>query len=605
VYSVTFSDLVVVARTADPRIGTELAGYRIEGLLGRGGIGVVYLAAEPQLDRRVALKLLPPELAHDSRFRERFLAESRRAAAIEHPCIVPVHQAGEAAGVLYIAMRYVRGTDLRALLARVGRLPPDRALGLLSGVAAALDAAHARGLVHRDVKPSNILISEGSEHAYLTDFGLAKDVAAAGLTESGEFLGTVDYVSPEQIEGREVDGRADVYALGAVLFECLAGDPPFRRDSPVGTIWAHTNEAPPSLSERRPELPGELDAVVAQALAKASTDRYGACTELIAAARAALGLESEEPSTTRRYPRALVDHCRDVLRTLAGGRLVPVLGHGTSGAARQAAAPGDAELASHLAGRFAYPRDSVLELPRVSQYVSVTHGDGPLWDELHDILDADWPVAPVHRLLAAFPALLRAHGAPPELVVTTGYDTALEQAFSEAGEEVDVVAYVATGPHRGRFWHRAPDGTITLVELPNAYAEASPDRRTLMLKLHGGVDRTPGRGQESFVVTEDDYIAYLDAEAGTIPVGVAARLRRSHFLFLGFDVADWNLRVLLRRLWGGDAVRYRSWAVLGESDSVERRFWLARGVEVVEAPLADYVGLLERAASEQWRPEEQ
>jgi hypothetical protein len=184
------------------------------------------------------------------------------------------------------------------------------------------------------------------------------------------------------------------------------------------------------------------------------------------------------------------------------------------------------------------------------------------------------------------------------LVATTGYDVAIERTLAEAGEEADIVAYIAAGRDRGRFWHRAPDGFTALIEIPNAYADASPERRTVVLRLSGGVDRTPGRDRESFVVTEDDYIGYLDPEAGAIPVALAARLRRSHFLFLGYDVRDWSLRVLLRRLWGDDTVRYRSWAVLPEPDPLVRRFWQARGVEVVDARLTEYVEVLSRAAGE-------
>ena len=592
--------------TADPRIGTELAGYRIEAGLGQGGMGIVYLAHDPRLDRKVALKLLSPELADDPAFRRRFLDESRRAAAIEHPSIVPIHEAGDAAGVLYIAMRYVRGTDLGAVLHHESRLTPERALALLGGIADALDAAHSRGLVHRDVKPSNVLVAEAiaGEHAYLTDFGLAKDLSAASLTASDHFLGTVDYVAPERIEGHDVDSRADVYALGAVLFECLTGEPPFRRETPVATVWAHVHEGPPSTSLRRPELPVEIDDILGRALAKAPSDRYANCTDLLWAARAALGVTRSDAAPEppiRPHQRALVDHCRSVLRTLLEGRVVPVLG--TAAYVPASPEPGrlppaGVDLAAHLAGRFGYPPADLVELPRVSQYVAVTHGDGPLWDELHDVLDVDYAPAPAHRLVAALPPLLRARGGPPLLVVTTGYDAALDWSLDEAHEDADVVGYVAAGRNRGRFWHRAPDGSTTLIEIPNAYADASPEKRTVVLRLRGGVDRTPSRERESFVVTEDDYIGYLDGDAGTIPVAVAARLRRSHLLFLGYDVRDWNLRVLLRRLWGDETGRYRSWAVLAQPDQVERQYWLSRGVEVLDAPLHQYLDVLGRTAAE-------
>jgi len=280
----------------DPRVGTELVGYRIEAVLGRGGMGVVYLAEDLRLGRKVALKLLPPELASDERFRERFLRESRLAASIDHLHIVPVYEAGEAEGLLYIAMRYVEGTDLRTLLQREGALEPGRALALIGEVADALDAAHERGLVHRDVKPGNILLTVqgGREHCYLADFGLTKEASSdSGLTEPGQFVGTGDYMAPEQIEREHVDGRADVYSLGCVLFECLTGQVPFPSDRLMATMWAHVNQPPPAVSERNPDVPVAVDDVVERALAKSPADRHHTCGELVADARHALGLSGE------------------------------------------------------------------------------------------------------------------------------------------------------------------------------------------------------------------------------------------------------------------------------------------------------------------------
>ena len=219
-------------------VGTELAGYRIEALLGRGGMGVVYGAHDLALDRKVALKLLAPELAENVRFRERFLRESRLAASLDHPAIVPIYDAGEVAGQLYIAMRLVDGTDLKRLLAEEGKLEPERALGLVEQVADALDAAHERGLVHRDVKPSNVLLDQRG-HCYLADFGLSRRLAEqADYSGGGRSLGTVDYVAPEQIRGEELDGRADLYSLGCLLYECLAGRPPFGGSSDTAIVFA-------------------------------------------------------------------------------------------------------------------------------------------------------------------------------------------------------------------------------------------------------------------------------------------------------------------------------------------------------------------------------
>jgi serine/threonine-protein kinase len=274
-----------------PRIGTELAGFRIDALIGRGGMGVVYLAEQLRYGRRVALKVLAPELIADASFRERFEQEWRMAAKLDHPNIVPIYEAGEAEGVLYIAMRYVEGIDLNALLAKEGRLPPERALRIVGQAGEALDAAHAHGLVHRDVKPGNVLLAgvgTASEHVYLTDFGVAKHTKTrSGLTRAGYFVGTVDYAAPEQIEGTSLDGRADVYSLGCVLFQCLVGELPFEKDSEVAMLYAHLMESPPAVSAKRPDLPEAVDLVVAKALAKRSDERFATCSELSEAARSA------------------------------------------------------------------------------------------------------------------------------------------------------------------------------------------------------------------------------------------------------------------------------------------------------------------------------
>jgi class 3 adenylate cyclase/ABC-type transport system substrate-binding protein len=273
----------------DATTGTKVAGFRIVRLLGEGGTGAVYLAVDEQLDRQVALKLLPPELSRDERFRHRFLREARIAAGIEHPGIVPIYAAGEADGVLFLAMRLVPGTDLRRVLERDGRLEPGRATRILAPVAEALDAAHAQGLVHRDVKPGNILVDE-DERAFLADFGLAKHAATVNsLSREGAFSGTIDYIAPEQIEGGEVDGRADVYALACVLFESLTGRPPFERETDVAVVFAHLKDPAPTLTALRPELPEGLDVVLARGMAKDPDDRYRSAGELIADARAAIG----------------------------------------------------------------------------------------------------------------------------------------------------------------------------------------------------------------------------------------------------------------------------------------------------------------------------
>jgi DNA-binding SARP family transcriptional activator len=280
------------------------------------------------------------------------------------------------------------------------------------------------------------------------------------------------------------------------------------------------------------------------------------------------------------------DHFEEVLRTIFAGRLVTVLGADVG------------ELAGRLAERFDFLEDGA-GLPRVAQYVSVMKGSGPLYDELHALLDADVAPTAVHRFFATLAPALRERGVAHQLLVTTSYDLALEAAFLEAGEEFDVVSYIASGPARGKFCHITPDGSGRLIDLPNTYAtELSLERRSIILKLHGQVDRGPEREWESFVVTEDDYIDYLTQTdlAGAVPVSLAAKLRRSHFLFLGYTMADWNLRVILNRLWSDQPLSYRSWAVQPEPMPLEREFWRRRDVEVHELPLEQYAGILARYA---------
>jgi predicted Ser/Thr protein kinase len=282
--------------------GAVVAGFRVLSQLGDGATGAVYLAQDPS-GRRVALKLLARELSGDERFRRRFLRETEIAASLAHPHIVPTIVSGADDRTLYLAMAYIDGSDLRELLRRERRLEPQRALALLAQVAAALDAAHHVGLVHRDVKPANILISqepEGAEHAYVCDFGLARHVSSVGsLTGDRGFVGTIDYVPPEQIEGGDIDSRADVYSLGCVLYECLTGERPFARDSELAVVYAHLNEPPPRITALCRELPGAFDAVFATALAKSPNDRYSTCGALIDGAHAALRGQAVRPRSRR------------------------------------------------------------------------------------------------------------------------------------------------------------------------------------------------------------------------------------------------------------------------------------------------------------------
>ena len=288
--------------------GTEIAGYRIESLIGRGGMAVVYRAEDTRLGRKVALKLLTPQLADSEQFRQRFIRESRVAASLDHPNIVPIYEAGEADGQLFIAMRYVIGSDLKGLLAEEGGpLAVDRTLRLFVQIGDALDTAHEAGLVHRDVKPGNVLVVAGhdvpryarGDHVYLTDFGLTKRTSelTGGLTGTGHFLGTVDYVSPEQIQGKPVGPGTDIYALGCVLYECLTGQLPFRRDDDAALLWAHLVEEPPPITGIRPEIPAGVNGVVARAIAKDPADRYRSCAELVRDLELALGVPAPVSSS--------------------------------------------------------------------------------------------------------------------------------------------------------------------------------------------------------------------------------------------------------------------------------------------------------------------
>ena len=306
------------------RAGSLLAGYRLEAQVGTGGMAVVFRARDERLGRLVALKILAPVLAADGMFRRRFIAESRAAAAVDDPHIIPVHEAGEADGVLFIAMRFVQGGDLRRVMEQEGALPPDRAAGFISPVASALDAAHAAGLVHRDVKPANILVDARPgrpDHVYVSDFGVSKvATASVSLTGAGQFLGTPGYSAPEQIQGRAVDGRTDQYALACVAYQLLTGELPFDRDQGMAVLLAHLSEPPPSLGVRLPGLPAAADEVLARGMAKVPEKRYGSCGEFADALREALGLAPYSRAGTA----ATADHPHTQIGSLPPGLPGPV-----------------------------------------------------------------------------------------------------------------------------------------------------------------------------------------------------------------------------------------------------------------------------------------
>ena len=304
--------------------GDVFVDYRIDGLAGRGGMGVVYRATQLGLDRTVALKVIAPALADDEDFRRRFVAESKAAASVEHPNVIPLYYAGEREGVLFIVMRYVDGPDLRALVRAEERLEPERAAHIVAQVGGALDAAHRHGLVHRDVKPANVLL-DADDHAYLTDFGLTKRAATSdggGLSRAGGWVGTLGYVAPEQIRGERVDARTDVYALGCVLVFALTGKAPYSGDSDEATLWAHLNAPPPSES-----VPPEFEGVVARALAKDPSDRYPSAGDLGRAALRAAG----------RSATAVPE------RNVGRGMAAPATGETAATAEQWAGAPGAAD----------------------------------------------------------------------------------------------------------------------------------------------------------------------------------------------------------------------------------------------------------------------
>jgi class 3 adenylate cyclase len=304
-------------------------------------------------------------------------------------------------------------------------------------------------------------------------------------------------------------------------------------------------------------------------------------------------------------------HYDAIIKTIVEGRVVLFIGEGanlcgrpddkkwTSGGSDSP--PSSAELAEHLARSFEYPPTAPLDLVHVSQYVSVVSGSGPLYEELHSLLDADYEPTPLHRYFASVPAVLRDKGYPPRypLIVTTNYDDALERAFRAVGEPFDLVAYVAEGEQRGKFIHFPPGGEVCVIERPNEYRGLSLDQRSVILKIHGAVDRD-GALWDSFLITEDHYINYLTRTdiSNLLPVTLAAKLRKSHFLFLGYSLRDWNLRVILHRIWGEQKLTYKSWAILGKLELMEKDFWRSREVDVFNVPLDEYIAVMEERLKE-------
>jgi len=304
-------------------------------------------------------------------------------------------------------------------------------------------------------------------------------------------------------------------------------------------------------------------------------------------------------------PDPLDTHYKMVIKAVTDGQVVPFLGAGVNLCGRPEGLawsrrqseylPSGSELAEHLAEEFFYPEDERRDLVRVSQYVAVMQGSGPLYFALHDLFDGDYPPTPLHQFLATLPAALREKGYPPryQLIVTTNYDDLMERAFEAVGEPFDVVSYVAEGEQRGKFLHWPPDGEARLIERPNEYHGLSLDQRPVILKIHGAVDRVTAEW-DSFVITEDHYIDYLTRTdiSNLVPVTLVAKLKRSHFLFLGYSLRDWNLRVILHRIWGEQKLSWKSWAIQLHPDPMEEEFWDKRGVAILNVRLEDYVAAL-------------
>jgi non-specific serine/threonine protein kinase len=385
--------------TAELVVGSEFAGYRIEEVAARGGMGVVYRASQLQLTRTVALKLVTPSLARDTSFRERFRREWMIAASMDHPNVIPVYEAGEEDGVLYLAMRWVEGTDLRETIDN-GPLEPARAAHIVAQVASALDAAHERGLIHRDVKPANILLTD-QDHVYLTDFGLTKHASTiSGLTRTGQWVGTVDYTAPEQIEGTSVDRQTDVYSLGCVLFETLTGRAPYKRENDLATLWAHVYAPPPSVRELAPHVSEQLEAIVQRAMSKDPGKRFGSAGELGEAALAAVRDEEAaapapsavsaapapraEPVPSERGPRPAWRPGRRALVALAGALAA------VAAIVAIVSLSGSDEPASEQTATTSAPQDSppvqvaspwrrLPAMPTARQYLGSAVVDGTIW----------------------------------------------------------------------------------------------------------------------------------------------------------------------------------------------------------------------------------
>ena len=444
-------------------------------------MGVVYLAAQSFPERKVALKILSADLAHDPSFRGRFIRESNAAAAIEHPNIVPVHAAGEDGGRLYLAMRYVEGTDLRSTLARDGALSPARAARICAQVADALEAAHEQGLVHRDVKPGNVLL-DSHEHAYLSDFGLIKPTqTGTEFTKTGQFMGSLEYVAPEQIRGDAIDGRADIYSLGCVLFECLTGRAPFHRENEVATLYAHLEEPAPNPRDARSDVPSSLAAVVERSMAKRPEDRFASASEMGAAIRGT----SPPSGPPRRRPRALIAGV--AVAVIAIVALVAIIAsvsgddedpNGSPSSLSASLAHADAETGEILSVTPDLPRPE-------NAFPHVEVGEGSVWvltsDKLTQVDPNDGSVVRVTAMRGLLPQDARslAIGSRTVWVGDWGLVHRVNPATGEELRPVALwglsdtggVAYVAVG--EGNAWAVGEDGLLVRIDPLTALKDGS------------------------------------------------------------------------------------------------------------------------------------
>ncbi|MDQ4006136.1 MAG: serine/threonine protein kinase, partial [Actinomycetota bacterium] len=538
---------ILACVSVDPRIGTVIAGCRIEGRLRPGGMSEVFRAEHLHLGRKVALKLLDPRLAQDEGYRQRFLRESRLAAALYHPNIVPIYDAGEADGTPFLMMHLVEGDDLAATIRARGPMDVEQTLSIMGQVVKALDAAHDRGLVHRDVKPGNILIANGegvepSGHTYLTDFGLAKQVSSSGtaLTRKGLFMGTLDYVAPEQIQGQEVDRRADVYAIACVAYECLAGEVPFPRDSEVAMMYAHMHDAPPDLSAKRPDLPPQVDSVVTRAMAKNLAERYPTAGEFFADLRSAL--ESETAAVVAAPPAAAVEQPRSAEAPVSPEAV--------------AAAPDAAPVAPPLVDVFA------LDVQGTRFGLGRTATGYAIWDlhaggtpvRLFPLTDESWQLAwaTYHELEASpDPTGEAAVGAPageprPEAMSTSGPSEPLlvgvvfldyrgqKYALGRTGDSYSIWDLQAGGypvqtfSLQGRGWEEAWSRYQELEASPAAAPEGVPAASESEVQPDQGPRELVGalaidyRGEGYALGRSSDAYAIWDVAAGGYPVQVYA-----------------------------------------------------------------------------------